>query len=254
MSVSAVAAGTALAVYYFSRRGACDSSEPAETHRGVHSAPNTLLDDLYFLAEGLRCAGGAVPPPCHARRQPACAPAARRRGTAAWLPLAAHQRLHPAALPSLRYTYGETLGRWRTADLLIGLAYLCRKVGGAPCAWHPLPLPPPRPHQPHPMRRAGCRPCLTPLQGADIAACAATSAAASYQCCCCCTLAACPRLPAGPRGAPGGRHCAAGAAVWAGPGAGAVARGAGGRLLPLLPLLLPQCPRQLPCDHVLAGC
>lgn len=29
-----------------------------------------------------------------------------------------------------RYTYGETLGRWRTADLLIGLAYLCRKVGG----------------------------------------------------------------------------------------------------------------------------
>lgn len=29
-----------------------------------------------------------------------------------------------------RYTYGETLARWRTADLLIGLAYLCRKVGG----------------------------------------------------------------------------------------------------------------------------
>lgn len=26
-----------------------------------------------------------------------------------------------------RYTYGETLGRWRTADLLIGLAYLCRR-------------------------------------------------------------------------------------------------------------------------------
>jgi hypothetical protein len=58
MSVSAMAAGTALAVYYFSRRGtACDATEPAETHRGVHSAPNTLLDDLYFLAEGLRCAG-----------------------------------------------------------------------------------------------------------------------------------------------------------------------------------------------------
>ncbi|RMZ52238.1 hypothetical protein APUTEX25_001628 [Auxenochlorella protothecoides] len=27
----------------------------------------------------------------------------------------------------LRYTYSETLGRWGTADLLIGLTYLCRK-------------------------------------------------------------------------------------------------------------------------------
>ena len=36
-----------------------------------------------------------------------------------------------AAPAPLRYTYGETLGRWRTADLLIGLAYLCRKVGAA---------------------------------------------------------------------------------------------------------------------------
>lgn len=26
-----------------------------------------------------------------------------------------------------RYMYGETLGRWRTADLLIGLAYLARR-------------------------------------------------------------------------------------------------------------------------------
>ena len=30
-------------------------------------------------------------------------------------------------LSCYRYTYGETLGRWRTADLLIGLAYLSRK-------------------------------------------------------------------------------------------------------------------------------
>lgn len=28
---------------------------------------------------------------------------------------------------SIRYTYSETLGRWGTADLLIGLTYLCRK-------------------------------------------------------------------------------------------------------------------------------
>lgn len=26
-----------------------------------------------------------------------------------------------------RFAYGETLGRWRTADLLIGLAYLARR-------------------------------------------------------------------------------------------------------------------------------
>lgn len=31
---------------------------------------------------------------------------------------------------SRRYTYGETLGRWRTVDLLIGLAYLARRSGG----------------------------------------------------------------------------------------------------------------------------
>lgn len=31
--------------------------------------------------------------------------------------------------------YGETLGRWRTADLLIGLAYLARQGGEEhPCA------------------------------------------------------------------------------------------------------------------------
>lgn len=74
-----VAAGSALALYYVSRRGGVCGGEPLETHRGVHFAPTSFLDDLYFLAEGLR------------------------------------------------YTYGETLGRWRTADLLIGLAYLCRK-------------------------------------------------------------------------------------------------------------------------------
>ena len=28
-----------------------------------------------------------------------------------------------------RYMYSESLGRWRTADLLIGLAYLARREG-----------------------------------------------------------------------------------------------------------------------------
>ena len=35
-------------------------------------------------------------------------------------------RLETCALHR-RYMYGETLGRWRTADLLIGLAYLARR-------------------------------------------------------------------------------------------------------------------------------
>lgn len=30
---------------------------------------------------------------------------------------------------SCRYMYSESLGRWRTADLLIGLAYLARREG-----------------------------------------------------------------------------------------------------------------------------
>lgn len=50
-----VAAGSALALYYVSRRGGvCPDGEPTETHRGVHFAPTSFLDDLYFLAEGLR--------------------------------------------------------------------------------------------------------------------------------------------------------------------------------------------------------
>lgn len=36
--------------------------------------------------------------------------------------------LCPKAVAAVRrYMYGETLGRWRTADLLIGLAYLARR-------------------------------------------------------------------------------------------------------------------------------
>ena len=42
--------------------------------------------------------------------------------------LRCRRRAHRSRLRSWpRYTYGETLGRWRTADLLIGLVYLSRK-------------------------------------------------------------------------------------------------------------------------------
>lgn len=57
MSVSAVAAaGTALALYYYGRRGGvCSGSgEPVETHVGLVQAPTSFMDDLFFLAEGLR--------------------------------------------------------------------------------------------------------------------------------------------------------------------------------------------------------
>ena len=41
------------------------------------------------------------------------------------------QAWHIAAMHVLecRYMYSESLGRWRTADLLIGLAYLARQDG-----------------------------------------------------------------------------------------------------------------------------
>ena len=85
MEVSALAAlGTALGVYFYSRSnpGGEEARVPDDTHVNFHSAPQSLWDELYFLAEGLR------------------------------------------------YTYGETLGRWRTADLLIGLVSTCRLLLG----------------------------------------------------------------------------------------------------------------------------
>jgi hypothetical protein len=75
--------------------------------------------------------------------------------------------VHPLTLsPSTcRYTYGETLGRWRTADLLIGLAYLCRKVG---CGggWHHRPrydAPSPAGGSPRSSTDSGPWPCTTAL-------------------------------------------------------------------------------------------
>ena len=64
-TTTVAAAGTALALYYYSQRRACgadpaegsDAGEPAasyETYVGAHSAPRSFLEDLYFFAEGLR--------------------------------------------------------------------------------------------------------------------------------------------------------------------------------------------------------
>ena len=59
MATPAVAAaGTALALYYYSRsRKECDqAADPDDniTHTNAHSAPRSFLEDLYFFAEGLR--------------------------------------------------------------------------------------------------------------------------------------------------------------------------------------------------------
>lgn len=64
MSLTVVAAGSALALYLASRRswaqgGLCDGTAAVETHANVHFAPNSFMEDLYFLAEGLRL--GAAP-------------------------------------------------------------------------------------------------------------------------------------------------------------------------------------------------
>lgn len=85
-TTTVAAAGTALAVYYYTKRynrSLCgiDDDREVETHVAAHRAPKSFFEDLYFFSE------------------------------------------------ALRYTYAETFGRWRSMDLLVGLAYLCRKEG-----------------------------------------------------------------------------------------------------------------------------
>lgn len=124
-TTTVAAAGTALALYFYSRRQNCQAGDrstgPTETHTGAHSAPRSFMEDLYFFAEGLRCAlpsRAGCHCPLGGKKSTTTPPL-----TACLLPCDAP----PASSPDRRYTYGETLGRWRTADLLIGLAYLCRK-------------------------------------------------------------------------------------------------------------------------------
>jgi hypothetical protein len=84
-TTTVAAAGTALAVYYYTKRynhslcGTTDDDQEIETHVEAHRAPKSFFEDLYFFSE------------------------------------------------ALRYTYAETFGRWRSMDLLVGLAYLCRQ-------------------------------------------------------------------------------------------------------------------------------
>ncbi|KAI8114590.1 hypothetical protein M9434_002711 [Picochlorum sp. BPE23] len=78
-TLSLAAAGTAVALYYYSnsRDG---RQEEFETHANAYRAPKSFFEDLYFFAE------------------------------------------------ALRYMYGETLYKWKTADLLLGLYYLCSRT------------------------------------------------------------------------------------------------------------------------------
>jgi hypothetical protein len=144
-------AGVAVAVYFYSRRrgGACGppdaavAAQPVERFRHHSHAPNTWLEALFYFAEAIRWRQ------CVWRRQPVgscvllraaeqpdtCSSAAAMSsgvGTARVQkpprPFSAvpHEfAMIPRALS--RHIYGETLGAWRTADLLIGLAYLARR-------------------------------------------------------------------------------------------------------------------------------
>ena len=53
-TTTVAAAGTALALYYYSRRQCGPGDAEFETHANAHSAPKSFLEDLYFFAEGLR--------------------------------------------------------------------------------------------------------------------------------------------------------------------------------------------------------
>lgn len=58
MSVTAAAAaGTAVALWLYSRRGNGEDDDENEivTHKSAHFAPKSFTEDLYFFAEGLRC-------------------------------------------------------------------------------------------------------------------------------------------------------------------------------------------------------
>jgi hypothetical protein len=106
-TATAAAAGTALALYYYSRGAGSGAAEPRETHAGAGGfAPRSFM----------------VRHPPRARPLPA-APDAHA-------PQPTQEDLYYLA-EALKLAYGETLGRWRTADLLVGLVFLARRTGGA---------------------------------------------------------------------------------------------------------------------------
>jgi len=53
-TTTVAAAGTALALYYYSRKNPGVSEQANETHAAAHSAPKSFLEDIYFFAEAMR--------------------------------------------------------------------------------------------------------------------------------------------------------------------------------------------------------
>ena len=112
------AAGAAVALYFSYKRATTAPggeatldapSTPTTVHfKDAHQAPNTYLESLYFFAEALR----------YSFLQVLYIPTSH---------IAPLQTVSACKCP--RYMYSESLGRWRTADLLIGLAYLARREG-----------------------------------------------------------------------------------------------------------------------------
>ena len=120
--ISVAAVGASVAVYFYTRRlsvcgfnGRGDGSAfrpNTGLFKGAHKAPNSWLEGLFFFAEALRW-------------DPYVAWAD------ASLSLDQNNKLTPFSgsevFSGVRYLHGETLGRWRTADLLIGLVYLSQR-------------------------------------------------------------------------------------------------------------------------------
>lgn len=167
--VAVAAAGLSIAGFFYRRQIFCagfapdnvDSNEesgvPENNHfSGKHEAPQSWLEAMYFLAEALRYASSILPAtwrlpgPLKETHFTIYPPKAHPEGLRSTndRPGPACSQTHPASLIFLlattshllllqyhslvyRYMYGETLGRWKTADLLIGLAYLARREGEA---------------------------------------------------------------------------------------------------------------------------
>jgi hypothetical protein len=54
-TTTVAAAGTALALYYYSRKNpGCSGGTENVTHTSAHSAPKSFLEDIYFFAEAMR--------------------------------------------------------------------------------------------------------------------------------------------------------------------------------------------------------
>jgi hypothetical protein len=119
---SVVVGGMALAAYFsVSRWGQTGNScrpgyGSGDAWNKAYQSPSNWLEALYMFAEALRCANETA---CVSNR--------------ARLPCLNCQLKISSALNNVkvfRYSYKETFGKWRTGDLLLGLAYLARRDPG----------------------------------------------------------------------------------------------------------------------------